>query len=70
MFTQAMAKSCELAKHDKCTCRCGGEFHGMDHTSFMQRLQAQTKDESLKKQKEVNSLLRRLLNGATVGSRS
>jgi len=25
------AESCETAKHDKCTCACGGELHGQKH---------------------------------------
>jgi hypothetical protein len=29
------AKACENAKHPKCTCVCGGRFHGQSHADVL-----------------------------------
>lgn len=35
-LTERHASLCEKAKHARCTCRCGGRFHGGDHHPYMQ----------------------------------
>jgi hypothetical protein len=32
------AKACENAKHPKCTCVCGGKYHGTSHAAVLGEL--------------------------------
>ena len=35
-LTLHQSDSCTSAQHPRCTCRCGGILHGIDHKDFME----------------------------------
>ena len=35
-LTLHQSDACTQAEHPRCTCRCGGLLHGVDHKSYME----------------------------------
>jgi hypothetical protein len=47
------AKACETARHPKCTCACGGKYHGKSHAAVLEELWEVYREEKKQPQPEA-----------------
>jgi len=56
-LTSAQSAACACAMHKRCTCRCGGLLHGVNHSQYQQLEQSYLQEQGYITETQVQDII-------------